>query len=165
MSELFILEMYGIYERGVPNAERIVLRAHQPVDLSRYGLILGLTGRDNSIVPARDNFLWLGNIALGSPGWVFVYTGTGTPGPSIEVHTKEPLQVLYWDKAFAVFTEPSFTAALIQFGEVQNANHAPRKIAYLEEQRKQLTLERQGADMPAQTVIDEMVKQLTIDPK
>lgn len=113
------LELFGIYDRGVPNRERIVLRAHRPVDLSNYALLLGIRGKHGSIVPAPDQFQWLGATRVEGPAWVFVYTGPGQPTVTLETTTKEPAHSIYWNKPSVIFTDPQLIAALVYMSPVQ----------------------------------------------
>jgi len=37
----FVFQMFGVYDPGTPNLERVVLRANLEVDLSSYFLVTG----------------------------------------------------------------------------------------------------------------------------
>jgi hypothetical protein len=111
------LEVWGVYDRGVPNSERIALKANSHVPLSDFALSLGIAGKNNSLVPAPDHFLWLGRTVM-DVGWVIVYTGKGDPIVTTEEHTKEPMQVLYWGKDDVVFTSPAVKVALLRVSQV-----------------------------------------------
>lgn len=113
------LELFGIYDRGIANSERIALRVNSSLEVTNYALIIGFKGANDSILPAPDQFFWLGRANIGVPGWIFVYTGTGTPTFTLETHTKEPLQAIFWNKPDVVFTDPNITAALIRMEDVQ----------------------------------------------
>jgi hypothetical protein len=117
-----------VYDRGVPNSERIVLRANEPVDLSWYGLLLGIEGTGESLVPFRDQFLWLGKRSIESPGWVFVYTGAGQEGISQERYTKDPIHMVYWNKPNVILENKEIIPALIMFSSVQVGNKPSKSM-------------------------------------
>lgn len=124
------IELFGVYDRGVPNEERIVLRVNAATSLKDYFLVLGYTDgkAGNSIWPANDNFLWLTDINMDVPSWVFVYTGKGKPGISIEKVTNQPLQTLYWNKENVVLDNPNINPALASFGLIEIGNKENKTI-------------------------------------
>ena len=114
------LEMFGVYDRGVATNERVVLRAHTTVDLTYYALMVGITPNNGQTVyPAQDFFLWLGNTTIEGPAWVFVYTGKGQSSVSREKHTGEPIHSIYWNRPNVLLAEANVFPALIKFGDVQ----------------------------------------------
>ena len=112
------LELFGIYDRGIPNKERIALKVNARVNTGDYALILGVAGANGTILPARDQFLWLGRTIV-DIGWVFVFTGPGDPVVTTEVNTKEPMHAIYWGKPNVMFTIPEARAALVRLGPIQ----------------------------------------------
>ena len=129
-----ILEIFGVYDRGIPNLERIVLRANGPVNLSEFAIVLGFVGGTNNIYPLVDQFMWLGDIELHIQSWVFIFTGPGKPGVSQEVNTKEPLHSIFWNKPNVIFGNPDLVPALVQLGPVLIGNRPNRSIADLKKQ-------------------------------
>ena len=128
------LEVFGVYDRGVPNRERIVLRANRPIELTRYALLLGVEGRDQSFIPLRDEFLWLGTQFIATPGWVFVYTGDGQGGVSQETFTKDPIYMLFWQKPSVILDDHRLIPTLVSFGDVEIGNNPPKSMSVLLEQ-------------------------------
>ncbi len=126
--ELENLEIFGVYDRGVPNSERIVLRANGPVDLSWYCLLLGIAGAEESLIPIRDEFLWLGRRTMESPGWVFVFTGAGQEGISQEKFTKDPIHMVYWHKPNVILENKEIIPALIMISSVQVGNKPSKSM-------------------------------------
>ena len=112
------LELFGIYDRGVPNKERIALKVNALVNTADYAVILGVAGANGTIIPARDQFLWLGRTVV-DVGWVFVFTGPGDPMVTTESNTKEPMHAIYWGKPNVMFTIPEARAALVRLGPIQ----------------------------------------------
>lgn len=116
---MFDLEMFGVYDKGVPNLERIVLRVNNTVDLTNYAMIVGFKGTDKSLYPAQDFFLWLGNTTVVGPAWVFIYTGTGKPTVTREKITGHPIHSIYWNRPNLIFSDPNVSPALVRLGETQ----------------------------------------------
>src|SRR3979490_348041 len=80
VAEIVTLKLHGVRDRGVPNLERVVLRAWEftPVDLGRFFLTLGWQSPDGAGAVPFDTFLWLGETQIQPNQWLFVYTGLGT---------------------------------------------------------------------------------------
>jgi hypothetical protein len=122
------LEIFGVYDRGVANEERVVLRANSPVNLSGYGLFLGFVGGQNNLFPINDQFLWLGDIMLDAPGWVFIFTGSGKSSVTTEGTTGELCQILFWNKPSVMLSDPTLMPGLVQLGAVQIGNRPNRNV-------------------------------------
>lgn len=125
------LEIFGVYDRGVPNLERIVLRANVAVNLRYYAVLLGYKAPYDTVYPIADQFLWLGAINIEVPSWVFIYTGLGTPGISQEQHTKDPIHALYWNKPQVIFSNADVVPALIRMDHIEIGNKEPRTVQSL----------------------------------
>lgn len=130
------LEIFGIYSRGVPNAEKIILRSNGPVNLSNYALILGHEAIENTVFPLADHFLWLGPSRLMVPSWVFVFTGQGETSTSQEMHTKDPCQNLYWNKENVILTNPKILPTLIYLGSVEIGRKSETPVTQLDDKRR-----------------------------
>lgn len=124
------LDIFGVYDRGVANKERIVLRVNRPVDLSQHFLFLGVRGPMNSevVFPIPDQFIWLGNGILDAPSWVFLYTGKGTPTVTRETNTNQPLQYLYWNKTQVALNHPDIIPVLIHSDQLLIGNKPNQSI-------------------------------------
>jgi len=107
------LILYGVFDRGVPNQERIVLKTQNYLNLAPYGLLL--TAQQNNIAtPLHDQFFWLGETVLDPNTWVFVYTGAGFPRMTKTLVTNEPAYVLHWNRANVIFHQASLLPTLIR---------------------------------------------------
>jgi len=134
-----ILDIFGTYDRGVPNAERIVLHANGPINLAEFGIILGLqTPTGNDAWPLRDQFLWLGSVLIQTPSWVFIYTGKGRYGVSQETHTKEPVHNIYWEKPTTILDNNGVIPILLHLNQILLGNKPNKYIENLQPQ-KQIT--------------------------
>jgi len=115
--------MPQVADRGVPDQERIYLRANQRVSLREYLLLVGVRLLDNTSFPAPNHVLWLGNDTLEAGTWLVVYTGPGQPIITSIAGTNEPARVLFWHNTTTIFHDPrmvpllvKFDPALVQFG-------------------------------------------------
>jgi hypothetical protein len=107
------LEIWGVYDRGLPNRERIVIRTKAPVSLGDYIMFLGVPGEGQTAWPLIDHVYWFGPENLVIPMWVFVYTGTGQRLISSEEKTGEPALVLHWGKTRTVLHDPNIVPVIV----------------------------------------------------
>ena len=120
------LEVFGIYDRGIANHERIAIRVNRPVTISNYALLMGVESEGGNLVPFRDHFLWLGHHTFDVPSWIFVYTGEGTQKISQETHTKDPVLTLYWNHPNVMFSDSKTTIGLIYIPGYQKSPQIPK---------------------------------------
>ena len=114
------LSVVGIFDAGVANLERIVLRADQPVNLASYLLLIALRGEaGGGSLPLRDNMLWLGNTSIEAGDWVYVYTAPGVAQTSTLPNNTDKVISLYWGKSQTIFQAAHLTAALVKIEHVQ----------------------------------------------
>src|SRR6266849_3128233 len=66
----FGLQMIGVVHAGVPNHERVVLRANYPLDLSAYFLVLGWRITDDRAWPLNADSFWFGKTTVAAGHWV-----------------------------------------------------------------------------------------------
>lgn len=88
----------GVFDRGIPNQERIVLFVNESVNLGQYGLMIGIRGGNNGAVPIRDNMLWFGDGMVNKGDWIFVYTGPGEAKTTQLPNNKERLYSIHWGR-------------------------------------------------------------------
>lgn len=114
------LSLVGIYDSGVANLERIVLRANIPVNLAGYLILIALRGQTGGgSIPLRDNVLWLGNTTIEHGDWVYVYTGPGNAQTNTLPNNSTKIVSLYWGKEKTIFQGMHLTAALVKIDQVQ----------------------------------------------
>ncbi len=113
------LTVVGVYDRGKPNQERIVLVANDTVNLGQYGLMLGIRAADGSAIPLRDNMLWFGNGYASKGDWIFVYTGPGEPRVSDLTNTKDKLYIVHWGRGKTVLGRKEIVPILFRVDAVQ----------------------------------------------
>lgn len=125
------IQIFGVYDRGAPNTERIVLRVNRPMNLASYFLILGFRGPMgvNVVIPIPDSSLWLGATSINVPSWIFVFTGNGKTSISQEVHSKDPVHCLYWNRPNVVLTHDDIVPALIHVDSIEIGNKPNKTLA------------------------------------
>ena len=126
--DILELQIFGVYDRGVPNAERIVLRPLIALDLANYALTLGVR-TPRGAWPTTDHYFWLGSYLIEPPSWIFVYTGPGRPKVTHESQTKEPVHVMHWNKPEVVFQNPDVVPVLLRFDGLQIGSQPPRSVS------------------------------------
>jgi len=114
------LSVVGIFDSGVANLERVVLRANGHVELASYLLLVALRGQAGAgSIPLRDNVLWLGNSSVEDGDWVYVYTGPGVAQSNDLPNNPNKVVSLYWGKNQTIFQATHLTAALVKIEHVQ----------------------------------------------
>ena len=114
------LQIFGIYDRGKANSERIVLRVYAPpVDLRFYALVLGHAAPENTVIPLQDQFLWLGPTVIQVPSWIFVFTGAGSTGISQETTTKDPVHLMFWNRTEVMLASKQIYPTLIRMDHIE----------------------------------------------
>ncbi|MGS1121755.1 hypothetical protein [Rhodanobacter sp. UC4436_H3] len=113
------LQLFGVYDHGIPNLERIVIRVLQEVNLGDYGLMLGIRGHNGSAIPIRDNMLWFGHGSVQPGDWLFIYTAIGETKVTDVPNTGERIISLHWARPITVFNGPEFLPILFRFDGIQ----------------------------------------------
>lgn len=113
------LSVIGVFERGVPNQERIVLRVNETVNLGQYGLMIGVRAQDGTAFPIRDNLLWFGDGIVTRDDWIFIYTGPGEPKASTLPNTQERIYTLHWGRGQTILINREIVPILFKVDAVQ----------------------------------------------
>lgn len=112
------VSLIGVYDRGVPNQERILIQANQNVQMASYGVLIGQSTGAASAVPYRDNFFWFGEGLVEAGAYVFVYTGPGEYRRT-SMPNGAPAHVFHWGKETTVFANSSVVPVLIRVDMAQ----------------------------------------------
>lgn len=121
------ITVVGVFDRGIPNQERIVLRVNDTVNLGQYGLMVGVRGGNGAAFPIRDNLLWFGDGFVNSGDWIFVYTGPGEPRATTLPNTQERLYSLHWGRTQTMLHHRDVVPILFRVDAVQ----VPQEVASL----------------------------------
>jgi hypothetical protein len=125
LPDIYELKLFGVGDPGVPNRERIILRAwdYAPVNLAPYLVTLGWKMPEGGAMPGFDGMCWLGELQVAANQWVFVYTGPGATRSS-ETSKGEPLYVRHWGRENTLFGSEGVVPLLVQMGGIA-VNESP----------------------------------------
>ena len=113
-----------VIERGVPNKEAIALTANEAVNMGQFGLMVGRHYVNNSFVPPNgaypyhDHLFWFGDGLVKRGDWLFVYTGSGTPGKNLAADGVSDSYRLFWGKSTTLFAESNVVPILFRVDAV-----------------------------------------------
>jgi len=124
ITELFVV---GVFDRGIPNQERIVVKANEKVNMGQYGVMLGVKGANGTAFPISDNLYWFGDGYVFKGDWVFLYTGPGKPKTSELPNTKDKLYTIHWGRNVTVLGDENVVPILFRVDAV----HVPSSIRSL----------------------------------
>lgn len=111
--------LVGVYDRGLPNQERIVILANETVNAGQYGLMLGVRGSNGMAFPIRDNLLWFGDAIVTKGDWLFVYTGPGESTKSNIPNTEASLYTVHWGRNVTILNSQDVVPILFRVDAVQ----------------------------------------------
>lgn len=112
------LELWGPYDRNMPNLERILLVARADINLGRYGLYLGLGDATRTAYLLNDFFFWFGELEVVAGTWIFVYTGRGEMRFTKVANTDINCLVVHWNKPHTLFASDLIVPVLTRVGGV-----------------------------------------------
>ncbi|MBO6838677.1 MAG: hypothetical protein JJ878_18670 [Alphaproteobacteria bacterium] len=118
VEEIFELVLLGVEDRAIPNRERIVLQAAQPVEMSQFGLLVGVKQGGGTALPTNDNFFWFGGGVVQPNDWIFLYSGTGSPTARDIPNSRTKLYSVFWGRGQTVFNHPELVPMLVRVGGV-----------------------------------------------
>jgi hypothetical protein len=106
------LHFVGVADPGVPNAERLVFRPTQPLNLNGYGVVLGIRQEAGKVMPIFDNCFWFPGVDVVPPSWILVHTGRGEPRATQE--SGEQVVNFHWQRPYTVFGAPNIVPVLFR---------------------------------------------------
>lgn len=113
------LSVVGVFSRGIPNEERIVLRANETLQMGQYGLMIGVRLGQGFVSPVRDNLLWFGDGVLNKGDWVFIYTGPGNARVTNLPNSQEKLYSIHWGRQVTFLANADLVPLLFRVDAVQ----------------------------------------------
>lgn len=113
------LSIVGVFSRGTPNEERIVLRVNETLHLGQYGLMIGVRLGGGFASPIQDNLLWFGDGILNKGDWVFIYTGPGKARVTNLPNSQEKLYSIHWGRQATFLSNTDFVPILFRVDAVQ----------------------------------------------
>lgn len=121
VGDLTELSILGVYDRGTPNQERIVIAIRETVNMGQYGLMLGVRAGEGTAMPIRDNLLWFGDGIVNKGDWLFVYTGPGEARVSTIQNSTEKIYSVHWGRTQTIFASPDMSPILFRVDAVNVA--------------------------------------------
>lgn len=124
------LSLIGVEDRGVPNAERVVIRVNEFVDMASYVLMQGVANGGGGAVPIRDAMFWFGNGLLAPNDWIFVYTAAGE-AKTVNLPMNDgtdathKLVMLHWSRSQTMFHSPGVVPILARIDALLTTPPAP----------------------------------------
>ncbi len=112
------LQLFGTFDRGIPNKEHIAFRASRPVDLTYYGVVLSVRLASGAGVPVRDNFFWFGPGIINGGDWIYLYTCSGRPTSTPIPNSTNKVYMFFWTRANVLFHNPDLVPLLFKFDAV-----------------------------------------------
>lgn len=129
ITDITDIELFGVYDRGVPGKERVVIKVLNDLNIGEYALVIGMQESSGAAVPLYDHFFWFGVGYLKASQWIHVYTGIGRPTSGKGEITKEDIFNVYWGKEKTVFDLKPIVPVLIKIGEIVVAKTNTELIA------------------------------------
>ena len=111
------VRVVGVYPRGVPNKEHVMLGVDAPLNLSSLVVSLGIRAhKPGFAVPIRDKaFFFTGHANAGD--YVFLYTGSGSSS-TFNLESGASGHAFYWGQSSTVFANPNIVPILLQIGSL-----------------------------------------------
>jgi hypothetical protein len=113
------ISVVGVYDRGQPNQERIVLLVNEQLNIGQYGLMIGIRANNGTAFPVRDNLFWFGDGLINKGSWIFIYTGPGTPQVSTVPNTSDMMYTVHWGRSETMFMSNDIVPILFKTDAVQ----------------------------------------------
>jgi hypothetical protein len=121
------LSILGVADAGVPNAERIVIRPAESINLAAVGLYLGVVQTNGFVQPVHDHFFWFGELVVAPPSWLFVFTGRGSYRQSQVPDTGHVAYTFHWNKPYTLFGTPGVVPVLFRYDGIAIGSVAPAR--------------------------------------
>ncbi len=111
------IEFAGVFDRGVPNSERVVLKVLQTVRLAEYAVCLAAKTESSGVFPLTDQFFWFNDEALVEPPYsVYLYTGPGQTRRTHVQGTGTPAIVFHWGRNVTLLDNSRVEPVLFRIG-------------------------------------------------
>ncbi len=122
------LQIDSVFAPGVPNEERVHIRANSRTYLGDYFLLAGVLVPNGRAIPVPNISLWLGEDTIDSNSWLLVYTGPGEGKLMTQMKdTKEPALVLHWQLPTTIFQVSHIVPVLVKIDVLSTHIGQPRE--------------------------------------
>lgn len=118
LDQIYELTIIGVFDRGVPDRERIILKVNDLIDIGQFGILLGIRQQAGVATPLKDNFFWFGDGLVDSGDWIFVYSGAGTVLTDELPGSKNKIYSLHWGRDKTIFNNAEVAPMLFRMDGV-----------------------------------------------
>lgn len=118
VNQILNLQLFGVYDRGVPNKERITIKSLSNLNLAQYGLLIGTRIPNEGVEPLNNAFFWFGDGVCEAGSWIVVYTGPGENRVSKMANSNEKAYVLHWGFKQTLFHDKKRVPVLFKLDEI-----------------------------------------------
>lgn len=108
------LVLVDVFDRGVPNMERVGLRATAAVEMRGYAMLIGVKLASGDAIPLNDNFFWFGAGTINPNDWIFLYTTDGKGRKDPIPSSTNLLYSVFWSRPAVIFSNPDIVPILIR---------------------------------------------------
>lgn len=119
VQDLNEIKIVGVFDRGVPNQERIVLNVIETVNLGQYGIMVGIRAAEGTAFPIRDNLFWFGDGLVNQGDWLTIYTGPGKAQTNQIPNSESKLYSIHWGRDTTILGSKEFSPILFRIDAVQ----------------------------------------------
>jgi hypothetical protein len=116
------LTMPQVVDGGIPNRERVYMRALVDVPLGSYFLTTGWRVAYDHALPLNMEVLWLGSLTVSAGTWVVAYTAPGEQKVGA-MDNGEPGLILHWGKTTTIFNLPEIVPVLLRTDGISVGTH------------------------------------------
>lgn len=97
------ITIVDLLQRGIPDKECIVFKAHEDVNRQNFLVGLGLPDSNGGVVPINDNMFWMGGGLFLNGDWIYLYTGSGQPETIQAPNQDYRIHTLFWKRRNVLF--------------------------------------------------------------
>jgi hypothetical protein len=112
------LTLLGVFDRGVPNQERVVLHAAQAIEMGSFGMLIGIEQSPGLASPVPDLFFWFGPGVTHPDSYILVYSGPGKSLVTTLQGTDKTAYVAHWGRESTLFANSRVVPMLISIDGV-----------------------------------------------
>ena len=112
------LEIVGVFDRGLPNKERIIIYVNDSTNMGQYGIMLGIRTQNAMATPIADQLFWFGDGIVAKDDVLFIYTGPGVFQHSPFPNSTSTGYSLHWGKASTVLANSTIVPILCRIDAV-----------------------------------------------
>ncbi len=116
------LSLIGVYDAGIPNRERVIIRPTDTINMASFALLAGFLNENGVTTPLQDYFFYFGEIIVRPPSWIVVFTGPGKNQVTKMPNTDQDTYIFYWGKRNTIFDQPRIVPAIINISSVLIGN-------------------------------------------